>query len=73
VTATPGQLRDGDTIVERLDDAAFNAKGTAVKRIQIRPVTGEHRATSGMPWHLFCWAPNCYSRVASRADKVFAA
>ena len=39
VTAAPGQLRDGDTIVERLDDAAFNAKGTAVTRIQMRALS----------------------------------
>ena len=39
VTAAPGQLRDGDTIVERLDDAAFNAEGTAVTRIQFRALS----------------------------------
>lgn len=39
VTATPGQFRDGDTIVERLDDAAFNSKGTAVTRIQVRALS----------------------------------
>ena len=39
VTATPGQLRAGDTIVERLDDAAFNAKSTAVTRIQLRALS----------------------------------
>jgi hypothetical protein len=39
VTAAPGQLRDGDTIVERLDDAAFNAKGSAVTRIQMRALS----------------------------------
>jgi hypothetical protein len=39
VTAAPGQLLNGDTIVERLDDAAFNAKSTAVTRIQVRALS----------------------------------
>ncbi len=38
-TQTPGQLRGADTVVERLDDAAFNAKGTAVTRIQFRALS----------------------------------
>src|ERR1044071_2811126 len=39
VTAAPGQLRNGDTIVERLDNASFNARGTAVTRIQVRALS----------------------------------
>jgi hypothetical protein len=38
-TAAPGQLRGADTVIERLDDAAFNAKGTAVTRIQFRALS----------------------------------
>jgi hypothetical protein len=38
-TATPGQLRGADTVIERLDDAAFNTKGTAVTRIQFRALS----------------------------------
>ena len=38
-TQTPGQLRGADTVVERLDDATFNAKGTAVTRIQFRALS----------------------------------
>ena len=38
-TTIPGQLRGADTIVERLDDAAFNAKGIAVTRIQFRALS----------------------------------
>jgi len=38
-TTIPGQLRGADTIVERLDDAAFNAKGVAVTRIQFRALS----------------------------------
>jgi hypothetical protein len=35
-TAEPGILGSTDTIVERLDDAAFNKRGVAVTRIQMR-------------------------------------
>lgn len=38
-TGAAGQLRGGDTIVERLDDAGFNAKRTAVTRIQVRALS----------------------------------
>jgi hypothetical protein len=38
-TGTPGQLRDADTIVERLDDAVFDANGTATTRIQFRALS----------------------------------
>ena len=39
VTGTPGQLWDTDTIIERLDDATFDARGTAVTRIQMRALS----------------------------------
>jgi hypothetical protein len=38
-TGSPGQLRGGDTVIERLADAAFNAKGIAVTRIQFRALS----------------------------------
>jgi hypothetical protein len=38
-TTIPGQLRGADTIIERLDDAAFDAKGVAVTRIQFRALS----------------------------------
>lgn len=38
-TAIPGQLRGADTIVERLDNSAFNAKGVAVTRVQFRALS----------------------------------
>jgi hypothetical protein len=38
-TGVPGQLRGGDTVVERLDDVGFNAKRTAVTRIQVRALS----------------------------------
>lgn len=38
-TAVPGQLRGADTVVERLDDALFNAQGTAVTRVRFRALS----------------------------------
>ena len=39
VTGTPGALGAADTIVQRLDDAAFNRRGVAVTRIQFRALS----------------------------------
>ena len=41
VTAEPGALGKADTLVHRLDDAAFNKQGMAVTRIQVRAMTFE--------------------------------
>lgn len=38
-TAAPGQIWGADTVIERLDDAAFDTKGTAVTRIQFRALS----------------------------------
>lgn len=38
-TGTPGQLWDTDTVIERLDDAVFDAKGIATTRIQFRALS----------------------------------
>jgi hypothetical protein len=38
-TGAPGQLWDADTVIERLDDAVFDANGTAVTRIQFRALS----------------------------------
>jgi hypothetical protein len=38
-TGIPGQLRNADTVVERLDDSVFDAKGTAVTRLQFRALS----------------------------------
>ena len=38
-TGTPGQLWGADTVIERLDDAAFDATGTATTRIQFRALS----------------------------------
>lgn len=39
VTRVPGQLRGADTVVERLDDAVFNAQGVAHTRVQVRALS----------------------------------
>ena len=39
VTGTPGALGATDTIVQRLDDAAFNKRGLAVTRTQVRALS----------------------------------
>lgn len=38
-TEIPGQLGVADTVVERLDDAAFDAKGAAVTRVRFRALS----------------------------------
>jgi hypothetical protein len=38
-TATPGQLRGADTVIERLDDAVFDNRGIAVTRLQFRALS----------------------------------
>jgi hypothetical protein len=38
-TEKPGQLWDADTIIERLDNAAFDDKGVAVTRLQFRALS----------------------------------
>jgi hypothetical protein len=38
-TGAPGQLHNADTVIERLDEAAFDTTGTAVTRIQFRALS----------------------------------
>jgi hypothetical protein len=38
-TKTPGQLQNVDTVIERLDDSVFDAKGTAVTRLRFRALS----------------------------------
>lgn len=38
-TGVPGQLRGADTVIERLDNAVFDANGTAVTRIVFRALS----------------------------------
>lgn len=62
VSETPGELHGGDTIVERLDDATFNAKGTAVTRIQFRALS----MMSIAPIKTGCGAFNFHVTLAGR-------
>jgi hypothetical protein len=39
VTGTPGALGRADTIVQRLDDAAFDKRGVATTRVQVRALS----------------------------------
>jgi hypothetical protein len=38
-TGVPGQLRNADTVIERLDDAAFDRNGVAVTRVQFKALS----------------------------------
>jgi hypothetical protein len=38
-TGSPGQLHSADTVIERLDNAAFDASGTAVTRIRFKALS----------------------------------
>src|SRR4051812_18652979 len=38
-TGVPGQLRNADTVIERLDDAAFDKNGVATTRIQFKALS----------------------------------
>ncbi len=61
-TAVPGQLRGRDTVVERLDDAVFNARGTAVTRIRFKALS----LVSTSPIQTACGAFHVYVTLAGR-------
>ena len=61
-TATPGQLRGADTIVERLDDASFNRNGVAVTRIRLRALS----LVSIAPIRTSCGDFHVYVRLADK-------
>ena len=61
-TGTPGQLRNADTVIERLDDAVFNAKGTAVTRIRFRALS----LVSIAPIKTACGAFHVYVSLADQ-------
>jgi hypothetical protein len=60
VTGAPGQLWGGDTVVERLDDGIFNAKGRATTRIQFRALS----LVSIAPIQTSCGAFHVYVSLA---------
>lgn len=49
-TQVPGQLRGADTVIERLNDAAFDARGNAVTSIKVRALS----LVSIKPIHTAC-------------------
>jgi len=61
-TGAPGQLHGGDTVIERLDDAAFDATGTAVTRIQFRALS----LVSIAPLKTACGSFHVYVTLAGR-------
>ena len=65
-TGTPGQLWDTDTVVERLDDAAFDAKGVAVTRIQMRALS----MVSITPIKTACGSFHVYVSLGGKQQRV---
>jgi hypothetical protein len=61
-TASPGQLWGVDTIIERLDNAAFNDKGVATTRIQFRALS----LVSTAPIKTSCGAFHVYVSLAGK-------
>jgi hypothetical protein len=61
-TEIPGQLGSADTVVERLDDAVFNAKGTAVTRLKFRALS----LVSIAPVKTNCGAFHAYVSLAGK-------
>jgi hypothetical protein len=61
-TGVPGQLWGGDTVVERLDDAAFDADGVAVTRLRMRALS----LVSIQPINTACGAFDAYVTLAGR-------
>lgn len=62
VTQVPGQLRNIDTVVQRLDDAAFNAEGIAWTRLQFSALS----LVSTAPIQTSCGAYHVYVTLAGK-------
>jgi len=61
-TGAPGQLHGADTVIERLDDATFDASGTAVTRIQFRALS----LVSVAPIKTACGSYHVYVSLAGK-------
>src|SRR5262245_33596519 len=59
-TGAPGQLHGADTVIERLDDAVFDASGTAETRIRFRALS----LASVAPVKTACGAYHVYASLA---------
>ena len=58
-TAAPGQLHGADTVIERLDDASFDANGVAVTRIRFKALS----LVSTAPLRTSCGAYHVYVKL----------
>ncbi len=65
-TGAPGQLHNADTVIERLDDAAFDADGTAVTRIQFRALS----LVSVAPIKTACGSYHVYITLAGKQQET---
>lgn len=65
-TGSPGQLHGADTLIERLDDAAFDANGTAVTRIQFRALS----LVSIAPLKTACGSFHVYVTLAGKQHET---
>lgn len=61
-TEIPGQLRGADTVVERLDNAIFDANGSAVTRVQLRALS----LVSVAPIKTSCGSYHVYITLAGK-------
>jgi hypothetical protein len=61
-TGAPGQIWGADTVIERLDDATFDANGTAVTRIRFRALS----LVSITPVKTACGAFHVYVSLAGK-------
>lgn len=61
-TKVPGQLRGADTVIERLDDAVFDANGVATTRIKVRALS----LISVEPLHTPCGDFHVYVSLAEK-------
>jgi hypothetical protein len=61
-TGAPGQLHGADTVIERLDDAAFDNNNTAVTRIQFRALS----LVSIAPLKTACGSYHVYVTLAGK-------
>ena len=61
-TGAPGQLRGAAPVIERLDDAAFNARGTASTRIRFKALS----LVSSAPLRTACGAFHVYATLAGK-------
>ncbi len=61
-TAAPGQMWGADTLIERLDDAVFDASGTATTRLQFRALS----MVSVAPIKTACGAFHVYVALAGK-------